>query len=123
MAKKMTEREIEKLAYEIRNFLLRKKLWMDVTIYFNGKAISTDDRDGHHAYNDPTKVFVLENQDPKKYFEYAGGVLSMSFDGELYEVLNYCTRPNVLDGFWKLLEKHGLHYELGNAWNLSVYPN
>mgnify|MGYP004558217129 FL=1 len=123
MAKKMTEREIEKLAYEIRNFLLRKKLWMDVTIYFNGKAISTDDRDGHHAYNDPAKVFVLENQDPKKYFEYAGGVLSMSFDGELYEVLNYCTRPNVVDDFWKLLEKHGLHYELGNAWNLSVYPN
>mgnify|MGYP007061822472 CR=1 FL=1 len=123
MRKKMTERQIEKLAYEIRNFLLKHDLWMDVTIYFNGKAISTDDRCGHYAYNDPTKLFVLENQDPKRFFEYAGGIISMSFEGGLYEVMNYCSRPKVLNAFEKLLAKYGLHYELGNAWNLSVYPN
>lgn len=123
MSKKMTERQIEKLAMEIRNFLLEHGMWIDTTIYFNGKAISTDDRDGNYAYNDPTKLLVLENQDPKRYFEYAGGVLSMSFEGPFYEALNgYCEDWKVEEAFTKLLRKHGLYYELGNAWHLSVYP-
>ena len=123
MHKKMTERQIEKLAYEIRNFLLERELWIDTTIYFNGKAISTDDRDGHYAYNDPAKVFVLRKQDPKRYCEYAGGVLTMTFEGDFYEVMNYGFRPKVLEEFRELLNKHGLYYELGHAWSLSVYPN
>ena len=123
MHRKMTERQIEKLAYEIRNFLLKRGMWIDTTIYFNGKAISTSDGNGHYAYNDPTKLFVLENQDPKRYCEYAGGVLSMTFEGDFYAVMNYGYRPKVLDEFWDLLGKYGLHYELGHAWSLSVYPN
>lgn len=122
MSKKMTERQIEKLAMEIRNFLLDRGMWIDTTIYFHGKAISTDDRDGHYAYNDPAKLFVLEDQDPKRYFEHAGGILSMSFEGPLYDVLNYCEDLKTEEAFTKLLRQHGLYYELGNAWNLSVYP-
>lgn len=123
MKKKMTERQIEKLAYEIRNFLLRHNIWIDTTIYFNGKAISTSDGDGNYAYNDPTKLFVLENQDPKRCCEYAGGILTMTFEGDLYEIMNYGSRPKVLEAFDALLSKYGLHYELGHAWSLSVYPN
>ena len=61
MNKKMTQRQIEKLAFEIRNFLLERGLWVDTAIYFNGKAISTSDGNGHYAYNDPAKLIILEN--------------------------------------------------------------
>lgn len=44
MPKKLTKPQIRKLAKEIRQFLLDREMWADVTIYFNGMAYSTDDR-------------------------------------------------------------------------------
>ena len=35
--------EIESLATELRSWLLEHDMWMDVTIYFDGKAFSTSD--------------------------------------------------------------------------------
>ncbi len=123
MEKKMSDAIIEKMAYEIRRFLIVREMWVDVTIYFNGKALSADDRKGTFAYNDPDKVIVLEDQDPKKFFAFAGGVLSMSFEGDFYDVMNYDCWPAAHSHFVKLLAKYGCHYELGNAWNLSVYQD
>lgn len=121
MQKKMCEKTIEQMAFDIRQFLLDWEMWVDVTIYFNGKAISTDDRNGHYGYNDPNKLFVLEDMDPKRYFEYAGGILSMSFEGEFYYVVNYYEVAPAMDQFVAILDKYGCYFELGNAWNLSVY--
>ena len=118
----MEKNQIEEFAYEIRDFLLKHGIWIDVTIYFNGKALSTSDKNGHYAYNDPDVVFVLEDQDPKKYFDYVGDILSMSFEGDLYEIMNYGSNMKVLAEFDELFRKHGLYYELGNAWNLTAYP-
>ena len=115
----MKNGQIEGLAYEILRFLLDHELWQDVTIYFCGKALSTDDRHGNYAYNDPSRVFVLENLNPKDYFPYVGSILSMSFEGPLYDVLNY--GPFDLEAeFSALLAQHGLYYELGNTWNLTL---
>ena len=61
--KKITRAQIEKLAREIRKFLLDRGMWIDTTIYFNGKAFSTDDRNGHYYYNDPSHLVVLEDED------------------------------------------------------------
>ena len=37
MAKRLTEERIEKMAVEIRAFLLEHGIWQDTDIYFNGK--------------------------------------------------------------------------------------
>lgn len=120
-----TAEKIEKLAYEIREFLIKHKLWQDVRIYFNGKALATDDGNGNYAYNDPDKLFVLDDMDPRQYFEYVGDYLSMSFEGPLYDVMNwyapvkYCNE--ITAEFNRILGKYGLYYEMGNAWNLSLF--
>ena len=90
MARKMTEKRIERLAMDIRRFLLDKEMWIDVTIFFNGKAVSTmrreADRSGRYefGYNDETKLFVWKDVDPKAYMEYCGGILSMTFEGPFH---------------------------------------
>lgn len=72
------------------------------------------------------KTMFLENVNPKDYFEYVGeNILCMSFEGPLYELLN-CYVPlsyyNSVEGeFRGILQKYGLYYELGNAWNLSTF--
>jgi len=74
-------------------------------------------------------LVVLEDQDPKKYFDYVGPILSMSFEGDFYGVMNFTNEygadfdNRIMAGFQKILDKYGVHAELGNAWNLSLYYN
>ena len=50
---KLTQKQIEKLAVEIRTFLLEHDMWVDTQIYFNGKCFDTHDKEtGEFYYND-----------------------------------------------------------------------
>ena len=125
MAKK-TKPTIRKLAKEIRQFLLDNEMWIDTTIYFNGMAYSTDDREGHYFYNDPEHLIELEDQDPHRYVDYVGPYLTMTFEGPFYDVMNgYLGKYgyDLEDKFHDILKKYGLYAELGNAWNLSVFDS
>ena len=124
---KLTEKKIEELAMEILDFLLEHEMWIDVQIYFNGKCWTTHNKEtGKYHYNDKENVYEYED-DPRKYFEYVRNpnILSMSFEGTFYEVMNsyldlsYCWR--LQEQFSKILEKYGLYYELGYAWSLTCY--
>lgn len=124
MPKKLTKPQIRKLANEIREFLLDRDMWIDTTIYFNGVAYSTDDRAGHYYYNDREHLVELQDQDPHRFVEYVGPYLTMTFEGDFYEVMNgYMGKYGwkLQDEFLELCHKYGLYYELGNAWNLSLY--
>ena len=126
---KLSKNEIEEMAKEIRTFLIDNELWTDVTIYFNGKAFSTDDRKGHFAYNNPNILFTLEDMDPHRYITYVGDYLTMSFEGDLYGCMNYHNEygsafdDRITEGLRAIFAKRDLYYELGNQWNLSAYPN
>lgn len=128
MISKLTAEEIETMAKEVRQFLIDNGLWVDVRIYFNGRAFSTDDGNDNYAYNDAKRLFVIEDVDPKDYFEYAGDILSMSFEGDLCDCLNYHSEygadfdNRIMTELSTIFEKRGLYYELGHHWNLSVYP-
>ena len=115
----------EALAKDIRKWLLDHEMWIDVTIYFNGKAYSTGDRKGHHFYNDPKNLVELDNMNPEDYFEWVNPnhILSMSFEGDLYDLLNYDWEfpKKWFEEFHDIFDKHGVYYELGNAWNLTCF--
>ena len=113
-----------KLANEIREWLLDHDMWIDTTIYFDGVAYSTDDREGHYYYNDREHLVELKDQDPRDYFEDVADphILSMSFEGPLYDILNYGPW-DLEDEFRNIFKKYGAYFDLGNAWNLSCYKN
>ena len=120
----MTAKQIEQLAKDIHEWLVNHEMWVDVNIYFNNKCWSTSNKEHTKFCYNENKYFEYE-ADPKNYFEYVAepNILSMSFDGTLYDVLNrYCYRWTKLESeFNKIFEKYGLYFELGNAWNLSCY--
>lgn len=114
---------LEKLAWEIHNYLRKHEMWIDICIYFDGKRMSTARKvgdDWEFRYNG--EPFIEDGFDPRDYFEYVADlhIISMSFEGPFYDVLNY-SGGKLLDEFDKLLKKHGLFYEFGDAWNLSCY--
>ncbi len=119
--------KIEEMANEVRDFLIKNELWQDVFIYFNGKAYGTMDG-SHFSYNNPDDLIVLENEDPRDYFEYVNPehILSMSFEGPLYDCLNmngeygYEFENSIESSLRKIFEKYGCYYELGNSWNLTL---
>ena len=93
-------------------------------IYVNGKRYGTYDGEGHYNYgtNSWDNVYVEDDKNPKDYFEYAGKILSMSFEGPLYDILNYGFEwgSKWEEEFLEIFKKHGYYYELGNAWNLTA---
>ena len=112
----------EELAQEIIKFLMSRNMWVDVTVYVNRKSYDQRDEEGFH-YNE--KVCVHDNQDPRQAFRYVADdhILSMSFEGPLYRVLNNISYPEELERFDKIFEKYGVYYELGYAWSLTCYYN
>lgn len=120
--KKITKKQIEKLAFEIREFLLEHELWQDVCIYYNHKRMSCRNPEtGQYHYND--KLFIEEGIEPQEYFEYINPehILSMSFEGPVCEMLYYGEMPDIKQKFDTIFEKYGLYYEFGEHWNFSCY--
>lgn len=119
---KLTKETIETLVNEIIEYLEKNDMLQDICIYFNNKRICFGSQ-----WNEEKEIFlplkkVEENVNPFHYFKYANAkhIISMSFEGGLYHLLN--DGMDKEESFSALFDKYGLYYELGNAWNLSVYP-
>ena len=113
------------LAKDIYKFCIKKNLWGDCCLYFNGKAWASWETWGEEVGKKiEDRLYEYENRNPKDYFNYVNpNTLSMSFEGPLYHVLNaYVSGWSKLEQqFSKIFEKHGCYYEMGHAWNLSVF--
>lgn len=119
---KLTKTDIGNLAHEIMDYLIQMQLDEDVSIYFNNQRMRSV-----RVWNKDFSQYQMQLQIdadlcPLDYFKYVNTkhILSMSFEGVLYDALNY-TGYGVQE-FLVIFNKHGLYYERGDAWNLSVYP-
>lgn len=120
--KMITKKDIENLATEIKNLLVKYNVAENTCIYFNNKRWSCDySYDGNQEV---TYIWKEENNiDPHDYFEWAmyDHILSMSFEGGFYDVINYYGGKCYTE-FENILSKYHVYHELGNNWNLTVCP-
>lgn len=119
MKKVLTKSLIEQLVDDITAFLDKNHMQDGVCIYFNNKRIVSEGFfDGENL---TYKWMQEENIDPHDYFDYAAynHILSMSFEGTLYDVLNFYFGNREVQ-FRQIFENYGLYFELGNAWNLTA---
>lgn len=106
-------------AKETAKYLAAHGLHEDVLIYVNGARYTITD--------EGTLKYDSDCRDPKAYLDYAGNFMSMSFEGPLYDVMNYYN--DFLSGYdekrqeelGEIFKKYGKYYELGHAWSLSLY--
>jgi len=118
----LSKKKIEELVERIENFLKEHELLEDVCIYFNNKRHlwRFDYKNGGYIVKEENDI------NPMDYFSYVATnhILSMSFEGGLYHVLNgYTDNYTLEDKFMNLFEEYNLRYELGNTWNLTCYPD
>ena len=110
-----------KLANDIKEFLIKNNLAVDIKLYFNGMSYSWCDDE---FYNKEPKI--RDNDIGSKYFQYANdNTVSMSFEGPLHHLINYTARgqKRLLEKFNKIFDKNKCYYEQGYTWSLSVYYN
>lgn len=118
------ENKMELLAKDIYKWCMKKNLWDDNCIYFDGKAwASWSEWHGEKGKGIGDRLYEYENKNPRDYFPGGGSVLSMSFEGSLNHVLNaYVPGWTKLENeFYKLFDKYGLVFELYNSWNGNAY--
>lgn len=112
----MTQNEKnEKLANDIRDFLLKNDLASDTRIYFNGMA--------YDSVESTNKYRTIEDIKPSDYFYANNETVSMSFEGALYRLVNHETSSALYRKFSKIFDKHNCYFEQGYAWSLSVNYN
>lgn len=125
--KKLSSAQKFELASEIIRFLIEHELWFDTNIYTDGYCFSSNKRSNYEqidGYSEP--VWKSKTDDIKPTCEYANeNTLTMTFEGPLYEVLNYCLDMEYCDKLTKefnaILEKYKMYYEQGHEWSLSLY--
>ena len=121
----MSRRQIRKIATQLNKFFNKYhicgiKMWFndDMWEYPTQSVLELDQK---------LERKITKNCDTKAsyYSEYANDkTMTIIFEESLlYEILNYCVLPKLEDEFYKIFTDNGYYYELGNAWNLSVYES
>ena len=90
---------IKRLATEIKTFLDDNFLNGDCRIYFNGMCWEHDMEDDPLTYDaesgeyleipERTSWKTISNINPRRYFSFANGIISMSFEGSFYYVIKH----------------------------------
>lgn len=115
----------EKCAKEIIQFCIKHNLGEDTLIYVNNKRFSFIGNEDFLEDLTWDNVRVEDDVDPHLYLEWAGDFLSMSFEGGMWDVFNSNWSNEIYDKWEqeisKIFSKYGKYYELGDAWNLSLY--
>lgn len=136
MYKQVAPKKAMQCVKEIMEWLLKHDIESSVCIYVCGKRYSFYKTNaaarlvwsGYNGLQENVGIWVEDNVDPHRYFEYVANdhFISMSFEGPLYEILNFYGDfadydARRVDEFDAILKKYGYYYELGNSWNLSCY--
>jgi len=108
----------KRIANAIERWGMKNSLLTDSRIYFNGIA---------YCYNSNGEKRIIEGIEAEDYFKYGDNrLVSMSFEGGLCDVMreHWCVPAyEVLwNELWNLLSDFGYYFEMGNHWNLTVYP-
>lgn len=132
-----TPKNIENMAYRLMRYLVSQELFADSRIYFKKKdtwcamqlnepqTTPNSEKIVHNNGNKSYELWLIKDINPNDYFEWNGDVLSMSFEGPLYHILNMTEwldkHSYVREQLRNFFSTYGLYYELGDAWNFSVY--
>lgn len=107
------------------DFCLKHELWIDTSVYVDGKRYGCKGPDGHYHYDNTWDcVFCEDDINPKDYLDYAGTFMSVATEGPLYDMINYnCDSYTeaCLDEMSDIFDDYGKYCESGNAWNFSLY--
>lgn len=118
------------IAENIISFMLKKGLFQEMAVYVCGYCYTSYPRADYLKVRTPDGVYYRSHHndvDVAQITSYCNpDLITITFEGTFYNIVNADGTSKesmrLEQEFSDLLEKYGLYYELGHAWNLSVYP-
>lgn len=108
--------KLEKMANEIAELITARGMDSDTAIYFDNKRLDCFTTNKEKGWK------LEEGFKGSDYTEYANDEgITMTFEGPVYDAMNYNGDPEFVRQFDRLISRYGYYYELGHAWNLSLY--
>lgn len=124
----MSEAQNQKLMEDIIDYLEPHELFEDVNIYTNDHKYSSD-----KPRIADSSVTELTTSKGNKYYDYGKwnvtsqveynnpDSVTMTFEGDLYDALNYDDKGIVMTKLEQIGKKYGVYPELGHQWSLAFY--
>lgn len=123
----MKKSEKKALAKEIYDWCVEHDAWEDCYIIFDGKGWATyKEWNGVRGKEIASGLFEYDDMVATDYCKYHNNdTLAMGFEGTLYGIMNaYCSGwATLYDSFERIFDKHGVYFEQGYAYTLSVYED
>lgn len=126
MSKKITKETLLKIKDEIMEFAKKNDLGKDFYIFVNNDVY------GYELYHKKGSEYQYyyrkchkKNVNPLDYCEYFDEkfILGMSYDGQMYEMINGYSGSGIYDKFINLFEKYDLYMEHSDSCHMELYPN
>lgn len=128
MSKKYSEitpENMEKLAMQLIDYFSKKELFYDMNIYVNNKSYSSDNYDHDaelHLTDKGTKYYAKNGIDIAKQVEYSNpDTITMTFEGPLYDLINYHDYNFVEKLSKRFFNKYNLYLDQGYAWSMAAF--
>lgn len=124
---RLTRKDLDALAKDVRNWATRNKLGKDYGIFWNGKLFfyslenePTPDDPYHMVYHRRT----VRNVNPSAYCEYFPErfTIGMMYDATMYECINGYSHAEAYDELLSILSRYGLYLEHADSCHCVFYP-
>lgn len=126
--KPVTPKNMEKLAVDLMDYFYEHELWDGVIIYVNGNRYFSSGwgedvaKLEKRSTDRGTPYWVERDVDVNRYIEYNNPkTVTISFEGALYDMINYVDYDFTYKLGQKFLEEYGMYFEQGHAWNMAAY--
>lgn len=121
--KKLTNKQLDKLAVDLIIFLQQHDLFYMVNIYVNNKMLTDNRMKGSEMKTTPFgPYYIINDINPKDKIEYANPeTITVTFEGPLYHFINYEGEHSLYKQLCNLFERHGLYLEQGYPWSFALY--
>ncbi len=119
----LTKSGIEDLAKELMYYFEQNDLWSQVCIYAAEKSFSSYYVPGSIKKEENQTIFYEKDEvDVSEKVEYCNPqTITITFEGPLYDMINYQDADFVYNLSKKFLYPHHLYFEQGHAWSMAAY--
>lgn len=127
--KKARPQDLRSIAVRLANYLAPRGLFHDVRIYAGGKLYSSEKAEPKSAKRRTQhrhEYWLTEGIDPAEFVStsdkpYLRKTIAMTFEGPLYEHLNYKDFELLFEMTDLYLAEYGMYFELENSYTAIAY--
>lgn len=125
--KPITPENMQKMAVRLIKLIDSLGMFHMINIYAGGKHYTSDYNNKNPDMQEvkvesDTIYYVQDTNMDKIPVEYNNPkTLTMTFEGPLYDALNYDSTDKTMEKINKIFDEYGLYAEMGYAWSLAAY--